>query len=236
MATGESLDLPAPSDAFGADAIRTSSLYNDDLAPVPAGCRSWGTYNYAALWVAMSVNIPTYLLASGMIAGGMNWKQAIFTVFLGNVLVLIPMLLNAHAGARYGIPFPVFARASFGVLGANVPALLRALVACGWFGIQTWIGGQAINAMLVALHPQWREVRWGVPLCFAAFWLLHVIVIVRGIRTIRWLQGVTAPFLLAIGVALLVWAVVKAGGFGPVLAAPSKFLSFGEFFDFSCRH
>ncbi|MCH7985069.1 MAG: cytosine permease, partial [Acidobacteria bacterium] len=126
-----------------------SWLWNKDLAAVPQEKRTWGTYNYTALWVAMSVNIPTYMLASGMIAGGMNWKQAIFTVFLGNLLVLIPMLLNAHAGARYGIPFPVFARASFGVLGANVPAILRALVACGWFGIQTWIGGQAINAMMI---------------------------------------------------------------------------------------
>ena len=121
------------------ETIRSSSLYNEDLAPIPASRRSWGTYNYAALWIAMSVNIPTYMLASGMIAGGMSWRQAIFTVFLGNVLVLAPMLLNAHAGAKYGIPFPVFARASFGVLGANVPAILRALVACGWFGIQTWI-------------------------------------------------------------------------------------------------
>src|SRR6201997_2177747 len=207
----------------------SSWLWNKDLAPIPRNRRTWGTYNYAALWISMSVNIPTYLLASGMIAGGMSWKQALFTVFLGNVLVLIPMLLNAHAGARYGIPFPVFARASFGVLGANVPAMLRALVACGWFGIQTWIGGQAINAMLVALDPRWSEVRWGVPLCFAAFWLLHVIVIARGIRAIRWLQGVTAPFLLAIGMALLVWAVVKAGGFGPMLATPSKFRRFGQF-------
>src|SRR4249919_4303942 len=130
------------------ESIRTSSLYNEDLAPVPPQRRTWGTYNYAALWISMSVNIPTYMLASGMIAGGMSWKQALFTVFLGNVLVLIPMLLNAHAGAAYGIPFPVFARASFGVLGANVPAILRALVACGWFGIQTWIGGQAIDTML----------------------------------------------------------------------------------------
>ena len=232
MSTGESLNVSAPPDALGAGAIRTSSLYNADLAPVPAERRSWGTYNYAALWIAMSINIPTYLLASGMIAGGMDWKQAIFTVFLGNVLVLIPMLLNAHAGARYGIPFPVLARASFGVLGANVPAMLRALVACGWFGINTWIGGQAISAMLVALHPRWSEVRWLVPLCFVAFALLHMVVIVCGIRTIRWLQGVTAPFLLAIGVALLVWAVVKAGGFGPMLATPSKFHNFREFFRF----
>ena len=140
-------------ETFDAQAVRSSSLYNEDLAPVPAERRTWGTYNYAALWIAMSVNIPTYLLASSMIAGGMSWKQAIFTVFLGNVLVLIPMLLNAHAGAEYGIPFPVFARSAFGVLGANVPAILRALVACGWFGIQTWIGGEAIYAMIVALAP-----------------------------------------------------------------------------------
>src|SRR5271167_1291285 len=138
-----------------------SWLWNKDLAPIPLNQRTWGTYNYAALWVAMSVNIPTYMLASGMIAGGMNWKQAIFTVFLGNIIVLAPMLLNAHAGAAYGIPFPVYARASFGVLGANIPAILRALVACGWFGIQTWIGGEAINAMLIALSPSWQHFPFG---------------------------------------------------------------------------
>jgi NCS1 family nucleobase:cation symporter-1 len=215
-----------------AENIRSSTLYNEDLAPIPSSRRSWSTYNYAALWIAMSVNIPTYMLASGMIAGGMSWVQAIFTVFLGNVLVLAPMLLNAHAGAKYGIPFPVFARASFGVLGANVPAILRALVACGWFGIQTWIGGEAINAMVVALVPSWRAYPAGVWICFAAFWLLHVIVIMRGIQTIKFLQGITAPFLLVIGVALLAWAVVKAGGFGTMLAAPSKFQTFGEFFHF----
>ncbi len=222
----------ARSGALDAETLRKSFLYNEDLAPVPTDRRSWSTYNYAALWIAMSVNIPTYMLASGMIAGGMNWKQAIFTVFLGNVLVLIPMLLNAHAGARYGIPFPVFARASFGVLGANVPAILRALVACGWFGIQTWIGGEAINAMITAVAPGWKNFEWGVPLCFIGFWLLHVVVIVRGIRTIRFLQGITAPFLLLIGLALLLWARTKAGGFGPMLAIPSKFRSFGEFFRF----
>jgi nucleobase:cation symporter-1, NCS1 family len=207
-------------------------LWNPDLAAVPLHRRTWGTYNYAALWVAMSVNIPTYMLASGMIAGGMNWKQAIFTVFLGNVIVLVPMLLNAHAGAKYGIPFPVYARASFGVLGANIPAILRALVACGWFGIQTWIGGEAINAMLVAVVPRWRAWALGVPVCFAVFWLLNLVVIMRGIETIRFLQGVTAPFLLIIGLGLLGWAYAKAGGFGPMLAVPSKFKSFGEFFAF----
>jgi nucleobase:cation symporter-1, NCS1 family len=219
-------------ESFDAQSVRTSSLYNEDLAPVPVERRVWGTYNYAALWIAMSVNIPTYLLASSMIAGGMSWKQAIFTVFLGNVLVLIPMLLNAHAGAEYGIPFPIFARSAFGVLGANVPAMLRALVACGWFGIQTWIGGEAIYAMVVALDPALKGVTWGMPLCFAGFWLLNLIVIVRGIQTIRFLQGITAPFLLLIGLALLLWARAKAGGFGPMLATPSKFQTFGEFFPF----
>jgi nucleobase:cation symporter-1, NCS1 family len=212
--------------------LHDSSLYNEDLAPVATQLRTWGTYNYAALWIAMSVNIPTYLLASAMIAGGMSWKQAIFTVFLGNVLVLIPMLLNAHAGAQYGIPFPVFARSAFGVLGANVPAILRALVACGWFGIQTWIGGEAIDTMITALAPDWKNVAWGVPLCFAFFWLLNVIVIARGIKTIKFLQGITAPFLLIIGLALLLWARAKAGGFGPMLATPSKFQTFPEFFRF----
>jgi len=210
----------------------SSSLYNEDLAPIPSSRRSWSTYNYAALWIAMSVNIPTYMLASAMIAGGMSWRQAIITVFLGNVVVLVPMLLNAHAGAKYGIPFPVFARASFGVLGANVPAVLRALVACGWFGINAWIGGAAVNVMVAALVPSWRTYSPGVWICFGGFWLLHVIVIMRGIRTLRFLQGVTAPFLLFIGVALLAWAVVKAGGFGSMLAAPSKFQTFGEFFRF----
>jgi nucleobase:cation symporter-1, NCS1 family len=223
-------DSQTPS--LAAETIRESSLYNKDLAPVPAERRGWRTYNYAALWISMSVNIPTYMLASGMIAGGMNWKQALFTVFLGNVLVLVPMLLNAHAGAQYGIPFPVFARASFGVLGANVPAILRALVACGWFGIQTWIGGEAINAMIVALVPSWSHFAYGSALCFAFFWLLNVLVIVRGIETIRFLQGISAPFLLLIGLALLLWAREKAGGFGPMLSTPSKFQSVGEFFRF----
>src|SRR5215475_9042505 len=168
--------------ASESSAIRDSVLYNPDLAAVETARRTWTTYSYAALWISMSVNIPTYMLASGMIAGGMNWKQALFTVFLGNLLVLIPMLLNAHAGAQFGIPFPIFARASFGVLGANVPAILRALVACGWFGIQTWIGGQAINAMLVALIPSWQHFAYGPATCFVFFWLLNVAVILRVIE------------------------------------------------------
>ena len=207
------------------------SLYNKDLAPVEASRRSWGVYNYASLWVAMSVCIPTYMLASGLIAGGMSWKQAVGTIFLGNVIVLAPMLLNAHAGAKYGIPFPVFVRASFGVRGANVPAILRAIVACGWFGIQTWIGGQAIYAMLRILSPGTSSAAapW---LCFFAFWALNLVVIWNGIETIRFLQGVAAPFMLAVGLLLLWWMVRKAGGLGPVLSSPSKFHTTREFLGF----
>jgi len=208
------------------------SLYNPDLAPIPMEKRSWGTYNYASLWVAMSVCIPTYMLASGLIAGGMNWLQAIVTILLGNLIVLIPMLLNAHAGTKYGIPFPVFVRASFGVRGANVPAILRALVACGWFGIQTWIGGQAIHSMLSILWPKAAHLPGSSWLCFLFFWGINMFVIWRGIETIKFLEGIGAPFMLFIGLLLLVWMTRKAGGMGPVLHAPSKFHSTSEFLRF----
>ena len=208
------------------------SLYNEDLAPVPPEKRTWGVYNYASLWVAMSVCIPTYMLASGLIAGGMSWKQAIGTILLGNLIVLIPMLLNAHAGTKYGIPFPVFVRASFGVRGANVPAVLRAIVACGWFGIQTWIGGQAIYSMLSIVYPAIAAHPSGPWICFFAFWLLNIAVIWRGIEAIKFLEGVGAPFMLGIGLLLLWWITRKAGGFGPVLSNPSKFKTTGEFLHF----
>ena len=207
-------------------------LYNRDLAPIPKDKRDWTTYNYAALWVGMCVCIPTYMLASGLIAGGMNWWQAIGTILLGNLIVLIPMLLNADAGARYGIPFPVFVRASFGVRGANVPAVLRALVACGWFGIQTWIGGQAINSMLQILSPAWAHFSLGKWICFFAFWALNMFVVYRGIHTIKLLEGVAAPFMLGVGLLLLWWVTSKAGGLGPVLRAPSQLRSASAFFAF----
>src|SRR5437868_4079608 len=157
--------------------IQSSSLYNADLAPVAPDKRTWTTYNYAALWVSMSVNILTYMLAASLIQGGMNWSQAVLTVFLGNTIVLAPMLLNSHPGARYGIPFPVLARASFGVLGANVAAVLRALVACGWFGIQSWIGGEAINTLLGTVWPAWGNNPRGVAICFVIFWGINLIVV-----------------------------------------------------------
>ena len=209
-----------------------ATLYNPDLAPIPPERRTWGTYNYASLWVAMSVCIPTYMLASGLIAGGMSWIQAVFTILLGNLIVLIPMLLNAHAGTRYGIPFPVFVRASFGVRGANVPAVLRALVACGWFGIQAWIGGQAIYSMLRIVWSGAANVPGSNWICFFLFWALNLFVIWRGIETIKFLQAIGAPFMFAVGLLLLFWITRKAGGLGPVLHTPSKFHSTSEFVRF----
>jgi nucleobase:cation symporter-1, NCS1 family len=208
------------------------ALYNSDLAPISQEKRSWSTYNYASLWIAMSVCIPTYMLASGLIAGGMNWFQAVFTVLLGNLIVLIPMLLNAHAGTRYGIPFPVFIRASFGVRGANIPAVLRALVACGWFGIQAWIGGQAMYSLLQIAWPAAANIPGSAWMCFFFFWGINMFVIWRGIETIKVLQGIGAPLMLVVGLVLLFWITRKAGGFGPVLDRPSKFHSNGEFIRF----
>jgi NCS1 family nucleobase:cation symporter-1 len=209
-----------------------TSLFNDDLAPIPLSKRTWKTYDYVSLWVAMSVCIPTYMLSSGLIAGGMNWWQAVGTILLGNLIVLAPMLLNAHAGTKYGIPFPVLVRASFGVRGANLPALLRALVACGWFGIQTWIGGQAIASMLGVVWPAASTHPETIWVCFFAFWLLNIFVIWRGIDTIRILEGVAAPLMLAVGLLLLWWITRKAGGLGPVFHSPSKFRTNAEFLTF----
>jgi NCS1 family nucleobase:cation symporter-1 len=213
-------------------AAERSGLYNADLAPTSPAKRTWGTYNYISLWFAMSMEVSTYMLASGLIAGGMNWKQAIGTILLGNLIVLIPLLLNAHAGAKYGIPFPVFVRAPFGVRGANVPAILRAIVACGWFGIQSWIGGLAIHAMLIVVWPGVAAAPWSVWACFLGFWALNMWVVWKGVESIRFFQGFSAPFMLVMALALLVFALVKAGGFGPMLSEPSKFHSTGEFLRF----
>ena len=180
----------------------------------------------------MSVNILTYMLAASLIQGGMNWKQAVVTIFIGNVIVLVPMLLNSHPGAKYGIPFPVLARASFGVLGANVAAVLRALVACGWFGIQTWIGGEAISTLLATLAPGWKNFPYALATCFLLFWLINLAVILMGIEYIRILQGISAPVLLGVGLLLLAWAYRTAGGFGPMLAARSRFSNFPDFLKF----
>jgi len=219
-------------------------LINDDLAPVPLDKRTWKLWNFVALWVSMAACIPTYMLASSLIGGGMNWSQAVFTIFLGNLIVLIPMILNAHAGTRYGIPFPIYCRAAFGPLGANVPALLRALVACGWFGIQAWIGGNAIDQILtvffptLAASPKIGFLGISLPqlLCFLFFWGINMWVIYKGIHTIRILLSIKAPLLIALGLVLLWWAYDRAGGFGPILSQPSAFApgqpKAGQFFAF----
>jgi NCS1 family nucleobase:cation symporter-1 len=218
------------------------SLNNKDLAPVPASERTWNTWNYAALWISMSLCIPTYMLASSLIEGGMNWWQAILTIFLGNTIVLFPMILNGHAGAKYGIPFPVLARASFGVKGANIPAILRAIVACGWFGIQTWIGGFAMYQMirvwmpsietLPHIFPDWVGLQTGPFISFILFWLLNMWVVKLGVESIRKLLVFKAFFLPIAALALLYWAIQAAHGLGPILATPSKFQTSSEFWKF----
>jgi NCS1 family nucleobase:cation symporter-1 len=207
-------------------------LSNKDLAPTTVAQRTWSTYHIASLWIGLSVCIPTYMLAAGLVDGGMNWWQAVLTIMLGNLIVLVPMVLIAHAGTRYGIPFPVLARASFGTMGSNVPAILRALVACGWFGIQTWIGGQAIHTMLRTAFPGWERVPGALWIAFFAFWLWNMYIVVRGSESIKFLEAWAAPFLIAAGLALLAWAMARAGGLGPILARPSRFQTTAEFMAF----
>jgi NCS1 family nucleobase:cation symporter-1 len=202
--------------------VSGSPLWNKDLAPTPLDRRTWSTYHIAALWIGMSVVITTYTLASGLMAQGMTWSQALTTILLGNVIVLVPMVLNAHAGTKYGVSFPVLCRASFGVKGANIPAILRAIVACGWFGIQTWIGGLALDALMTALWPGWGALAYGKAIAFLAFWLLQVVIILRGTEGIKVLEAWSAPLLLAGGAALLWWAVRNAGGLGTILSQSSK--------------
>ncbi len=221
---------------------KSSSLYSEDLAPVPLSKRTWNTWNYAALWISMSLCIPTYMLASSLIDGGMNWWQSVLTIFLGNTVVLIPMILNGHAGAKYGIPFPVFVRASFGTRGANIPAMLRAIVACGWFGIQTWIGGFALFQLfrlwipaletLPSILPASFGLETGPAISFFLFWLLNMYVVYRGVDSIRKLLVFKAFFLPFAALALLFWAVSAGHGLGPILQQPSRFSTSADFFKF----
>ncbi|MBI2213220.1 MAG: NCS1 family nucleobase:cation symporter-1 [Acidobacteria bacterium] len=194
-----------------------SPLWNRDLAPTRVDRRTWSTWNIAALWIGMSVVITTYTLASGLIGQGMIWWQAIVTILLGNVIVLVPMVLNAHAGTKYGISFPVLCRASFGTRGANIPAVLRAIVACGWFGIQTWIGGLALDALMTATWSGWSSIGPHLWISFFAFWGIQLVIIIRGIEAIKHLESWSAPLLLLGGLALLVWAMRNAGGLGNIL-------------------
>jgi NCS1 family nucleobase:cation symporter-1 len=210
--------------------VSSSPLWNRDLAPTTIQERTWSTWNIAALWIGMSVVITTYTLAGGFIEAGMNWWQAMLTILLGNTIVLVPMILNAHAGTKYGVSFPVLCRASFGTRGANVPAILRAIVACGWFGIQTWIGGTAIDALFSVMSSGWANLMGGAQmggvavhtwLAFLFFWAIQVFIILKGVEGIKHLESWSAPLLLTGGLVLLVWASWKAGGLGRVLTESS---------------
>ena len=222
-------DLPAD--------VRASPLFNADLAPVPRARRTWTTYNFAALWISMAHCIPTYMLASGLITSGLSWKQALFTILLGNVIVLVPILLNSHPGTRYGIPFPVFARAAYGTFGSNVPALMRALVACGWFGIQCWIGGKALHTFFRSMWPAWETVLGGhvgghaptMWLSFLMFWGMNIWIIFRGMDLLRKVENIAAPYVLVMTAVLVGWAVDRAHGLGPILERNSHFHGHGSF-------
>ena len=204
-----------------------NSLTNADIAPTPIAARTWNWWHIASLWVGLAVCIPTYMLAAGLITAGMSWGQAVGTILLGNAIVLVPMMLNAHAGTRYGVPFPVLIRASFGLSGAHIPSLSRAVVACGWFGIQTWVGGKAIYELVKLVYPDiagWGEglratfgINGGELACFLAFWAVHMWFVYAGTESIKWLETASAPILILVGVCLLVWAVQEGGGLGTVL-------------------
>ncbi len=219
------------------DDIRNSPLFNNDLAPVPVARRNWTTYNYAALWISMAHCIPTYMLSSGLIGAGMNWWQALITILLGNTIVLIPILLNSHPGTKYGIPFPVFARASYGTYGSNLPALMRAIVACGWFGIQAWIGGAALHTFFGAIFPRWHmllgdKIGGHTPpewIAFLLFWGINTLIIYRGMDLLRRVENWAAPFVLIMTAFLLAWAIWRAHGLGYLLTEKGKFATWSQF-------
>lgn len=218
------------------------ALYNEDLAPTRIEKRTWSTYTFAALWISMAHCIPTYMLASGLISAGMNWWQALMTILIGNTIVLVPILANSHPGTKYGIPFPVFARASYGVFGANVPAIMRAIVACGWFGINTWIGGQALQTLFRSLWAGWPTMlgdkaqgglfgghyptEW---ISFLLFWGLNILIVYKGMELVRKVENIAAPYVLVMTAALVIWAIGKANGVGSVMRDAGKFHTFGEF-------
>src|SRR3954465_3844365 len=205
--------------------IAESPLSNGDLAPTEANRRTWGTYDFAALWIGLSIVTTTYTLAAGLIAAGMTWWQGLLTVSLGNLIVLIPMLLNGHPGTKYGIPFPVLVRSSFGIRGANVAAMARALVACGWFGIQTWIGALALDTLMTTLTASWADFSLHKAVAFGVFWLIQVAIILRGIEGIKILEAWAAPLLLGGSVGLLIWGFSAGGGIGNGFSTSSKLVS-----------
>lgn len=212
----------------GLKQIENSPLYNEGLAPTTRAEHNWTAYNFASLWIGMSICLPTYSLAAGLISLGMNWWQAIATIIIGNCVVLIPILLNAHAGTKFGIPYPVYARLWFGSKGAHIPSMARAIVGAGWFGINCWFGGAAIDTLMVAMSG-WESVPGHLWIAFLFFWALNVWIAYRGPEAIRKMEFWAAPTLIVMSLALLAWAVTHAGGWGPMLSAPSKFTTTGDF-------
>jgi cytosine/uracil/thiamine/allantoin permease len=202
-----------------------ASLSNADILPTPIKERTWNKWHIASLWVGMSVCIPTYMLAAQMIMGGLSWKEALMMILLGNIIVAIPMIFNGHAGTKYGIPFPVLGRASFGFHGIQIPSLLRALVACGWFGIQTWLGGLAFVAIagVVLGNPDLMDSFAAQFAGFILFWFINMYFVWKGTESIRVLETLAAPILILIGALMLWWGVSNAGGFAKVLDSSNEF-------------
>ena len=200
--------------------LSQSSLYSEDLAPVPPSGRTWNKWNLAAIWIGMAVCIPTYLLASYMIKTGLNWYEALIIIGLANLMITIPMILNGHAGVKYGVPFPVIGRAAFGTKGIHIASVARGIIACGWFGVQTWIGGLAIYAIFNAATgaPGELGLSLGKFVGFALFWCINIYFIWKGTESIKWLETYSAPILIVMGIALIIWGYVKADGFSIVLA------------------
>lgn len=199
--------------------VSKSSLYSDDLAPVPANQRTWNKWHLTAIWVGMAVCIPTYLLASYMIKTGLNWYEALIIIGLANLIITIPMVLNGHAGVKYGIPFPVIGRAAFGTKGIHIASVTRGIIACGWFGVQTWIGGLAIYAIFNALTGATGELGLSIGkfVSFGIFWIINMYFIWKGTESIKWLETYSAPILIGIGFVLIYWSYSKAQGFSIVL-------------------
>lgn len=207
--------------------IKISKYYNEDLASTKVTERTWSAYHIAALWIGMSVCIPTYTMASGMMSLGLSWWQAILNIAIANLIVLIPMQLNSHAGTKYGIPYPVFARLSFGIKGSNIAAMARAIVGAGWFGIQCWIGGQAVDSVISVLSPGWADSSIAPWLAFYGFWALNVYIAYRGSETIKFMESWGAPILGVLSVALMIWAATAVHGagksIGDVLHMPATY-------------
>ncbi|MCR8641833.1 NCS1 family nucleobase:cation symporter-1 [Paenibacillus sp. N1-5-1-14] len=212
----------------GENLVKDSPLYNEGLRPTRKSEHNWTSYNFASLWIGMCICLPSYSLAAGLISLGMNWWQAVSTIILGNLIVLIPILLNSHAGTKYGIPYPVFARLWFGSKGTHIPSLARGLIGAGWFGINCWFAGAAMDTLLVAMSG-WENVPGHLGISFIVMWAFNVYLAYRGPEAIRRMEFWAAPTLIVMSLALLGWALTAAGGWGPMLSAPSKFTTTSEF-------